>query len=681
LSDSGKQGFDLRRFIQRRSVEVLSSALVLFTAFLFWDRMTLATGGQGTPPLDDTYIYLQYAKNFAMGDFYAWLPDGGYTTGATSMLYVPILAIFERVGFEGHALFGVAFTLGLVLWALSLVLLGRQLKEVFGHGPALIGLTAAGTCGIALWNVYSGMDSALLLFMTLWAFQECTKTQAAKPGSAKVWVLLLMLSLTRPEGVVFALVLGLWLSQVHKGQSWQRRWGPTIVVLVTMLLVMCLHWYSTGTVRTNGMATKSWLTDPTLTRLESLDRVLGEMGAFIRGVLWPTGAGWHRALLLCLFFPAAAWCVLRKRHLWVLSLLVLVGVGLSFQSSYANVHRNRYQSAFLPIALAMGVAWLMSYAWTLRESLKRSLVGAFILFLLWSGHKDVEAWSWRYALDARDIQRHPVAMGDWIREKIPRDAVVAVHDAGAMPYFSGHTRFLDLVGLGTNGMGAWYRSGPGTLFEKIESMQPDKRPDYYIIYPDWFENADLHQRHPIFSILLKRWSIVPHPEKMVFEARKDLFGSGEKLWSTEFQSFRILAAADLANLDSETTYSFSDGGRPGLTSYLRGRGADGRPAGDGARWIQKTSTLTFLDYEGIPNAMVFRVAAPKGGLLKIRVADEEPIDLSLPPQSGFLEYKIDVLATPTLYEIEVSMDPGDTYHCQIGHVFLVSTIQEVAPDP
>ena len=53
----------------------------------------LRTLTDGIPPLDDTYIHLQYARLLADGYPFHYVAGEGYTTGATSPAYVALLAL------------------------------------------------------------------------------------------------------------------------------------------------------------------------------------------------------------------------------------------------------------------------------------------------------------------------------------------------------------------------------------------------------------------------------------------------------------------------------------------------------------------------------------------------------------------------------------------------------------
>src|SRR4249920_1784641 len=49
-------------------------------------------------PLDDSYIYLTYAKQIGRGQPFTYFPGGGYSAGSTSALWPMLLAPFWALG-------------------------------------------------------------------------------------------------------------------------------------------------------------------------------------------------------------------------------------------------------------------------------------------------------------------------------------------------------------------------------------------------------------------------------------------------------------------------------------------------------------------------------------------------------------------------------------------------------
>ena len=69
-------------------------------------------------PLDDSYIYLTYAKQFGRAQPFTYFPGGGYSAGSTSVLWPMVLAPFWTLGARGHALVWVSFGACSTLFAL-----------------------------------------------------------------------------------------------------------------------------------------------------------------------------------------------------------------------------------------------------------------------------------------------------------------------------------------------------------------------------------------------------------------------------------------------------------------------------------------------------------------------------------------------------------------------------------
>ena len=63
-------------------------------------------------PLDDTYIHFQYARQMAQGHPLVYHDDDPATSGGTSLIYPPLLAVGDVLGFNGWALAYWALALG-----------------------------------------------------------------------------------------------------------------------------------------------------------------------------------------------------------------------------------------------------------------------------------------------------------------------------------------------------------------------------------------------------------------------------------------------------------------------------------------------------------------------------------------------------------------------------------------
>ncbi len=123
---------DLRLFVALALLVLLSAAAVV----VFRAAMASATSGRWVLPLDDAYIHQQYARQAARGLFMRYNDQDPPSSGATSLLYPLILALFYRLGAHGDALSTAAFLLGAASLPVSVWLAGRLAKRLAGEEAA-----------------------------------------------------------------------------------------------------------------------------------------------------------------------------------------------------------------------------------------------------------------------------------------------------------------------------------------------------------------------------------------------------------------------------------------------------------------------------------------------------------------------------------------------------------------
>ncbi len=185
--------------------------LVTLLLFLLWFVLWKTTLGLGL--VDDGYIFLRYARNWANGLGPVFNP-GERVEGFSSPLWTALLTPGELL-FQGSGGFGIA--LGVVSASLMLTLFVREISlETRSSMAGLVfGLVLACSPGIAFWAC-SGMDMSLF---SAWVFAvllgTCRDQQRAR-ASKLTSVLLALLCLTRMEGLLlFGLVAFVHLLRRH----------------------------------------------------------------------------------------------------------------------------------------------------------------------------------------------------------------------------------------------------------------------------------------------------------------------------------------------------------------------------------------------------------------------------------------------------------------------------------
>ncbi len=114
---------------------------------------------------------------------------------------------------------------------------------------------------------------------------------------------------------------------------------------------------------------------------------------------------------------------------------------------------------------------------------------------------------WQLSSDSRATTIMNVGMGEWIRDHTPKDAVVAVNDAGAIRYF-GQRFTIDIMGL----------NNAAIAFGKMSLQDVLVKADWITIFPGWFSGTPFMEevlrkfepRHEI-RIPLEEYTVCPSP--------------------------------------------------------------------------------------------------------------------------------------------------------------------------
>ena len=209
-----------------------------------WLRRQHAINGELGFPLDDPYIYFQFARNLATGHGFAFNP-GELTPGATSPLWVLMLAACRALGLpiEASAL---ALGIGLVAAAAWLTYdVGRR-AGLAPYAGLLAGIAVAAG-GRATWASLSGMEirHAMVAGLAVVRIQQ-SRWEGARRGAALALAVGLAAA-ARPELMLLApLALAL--------EAWRTRgaWRPgpwisfALVFAATVLPYMAFSLATTG---------------------------------------------------------------------------------------------------------------------------------------------------------------------------------------------------------------------------------------------------------------------------------------------------------------------------------------------------------------------------------------------------------------------------------------------------
>jgi hypothetical protein len=669
------------------AIRAAAGLLALLAAAPFLSGLLHRTGGIPAPPLDDTWIYLQYARQAAEGEPFRYGPGAGFSTGASSLLHLALLVPGWWVGFHGASFGGFAIALGVAELAAALFLAGwcvarftmmagadagadaaadgRAGDGLTLPGPAtLAGLAAAlllAARGHVVWAALSGMDT-ILLAAALGAV--AARVAVAGPGPGLAWWMAGGLGFVRPEGIPlgFTALAVLWF------ESWRRRagaggpgaraagsavrgltWLGAMALLLSpallnVLLVGSPQWDS---MRVKGLWSET-RPDVLATLLRELPSVWGEIALlpiddFHRFRLSTVPGAAFAALVLAGFLPGW-WMALTGRlgaagrilALWIPLQVLLGGMSPGWHSHY-----HRYQIPLLwPVTVLMVTGW-----WRLAgparaggaPSRARALLPlaatAAVLLLLAGGYRQMAGL---YARNGANILEQQVRVGRWIHDNTPPDTRVAVNDAGAIAYFGGRP-IVDLVGLVSHGWSPASRQGSGALFERLESLPAAERPDLFAWYPRWFPQlAATNFGGPVlFKVDLVDNTICGDRLKQVQRIDWSLAGSGDRpvqrLELIRDFGMTLVDSVDVADQASEAAHAYRwyDTFRDRLREFPTA-GPDGGVAMDGGRWIADGESMRVRARPGQWLVLVMRTEGEKADTLDVSVNGRPAGVLGLP---------------------------------------------------
>ncbi len=444
-------------------------------------------------PLDDGWIHQTYARNLVETGQWAFVP-GQPSAGSTSPLWTLLLA----AGYALHLPYrlwtyalGTLCLLGTTLLAARLAQPAtRHLLAVNSQQPAqyLLPLAVALEWHL-VWAAVSGMETLLFaaLALALW-------TRVLDGGQRRpFWTGLLggALILTRPEGI---LALGLAVGGVALAAGLERRWrdglraGGAIIVGTALWLApyLALNWRLSGTLWPNTFYAKQaeygvLLSQPLLQRLGQLGTLplIGGQVLLLPGLLWVL---WRLVDALRHRQDAAALghALLNALPLaWAAATVAVYALRLP-----VTYQHGRYLIPVVPIVVVYGWIGLQGLARPLRKLLRPatsslllhawnlSLAVLFLLFWLLGARA--------FATDVAIIEQEMVATARWLAVHAEPDALVAVHDIGAVGYFAPRP-LLDLAGLVSPEVVPFIRD-EARLLEWMETQGAD----YLVTFPSWY---------------------------------------------------------------------------------------------------------------------------------------------------------------------------------------------------
>jgi hypothetical protein len=519
-------------------VLVLCSALFSALLYLGW---SYGYGSLGFP-LDDAWIHQTYARNLVRYGQFAYVP-GQPSAGSTAPLWTLLLSVGYLLQLDFRLW---TFSLGLVfqtLTAWAAYRLASRLWPQQAKGVLFAGLFCALEWHL-VWAAFSGMETSLFILLAL-VLMERYLAHASRISNLKSRITVGLwggfLTVTRPEGIVlFALIaldaLRRYLCSIvtaraviasETKQSQRRK--EEIASSQKTLLAM-----------TRAEQSRSIFV-PSLQGAEThLSGFLGLLLGFAllllpyllfnlitSGLPFPNTfyakQAEYQAEIVNFSFAVRLWRVTRPT---VVGAQVLLLPGFAF-AIYRTIREKRAEEA---LPLVWWATTLALYAWRLPKDYQhgRYLIptipilvvfgswGTLSLLRLDSRQAIVRVLSramfiaalvlllifWivgarAYAADVGFIEGEMVAVAHWLGSNTPSDALIAVHDIGAVGYLVDRP-LLDLAGLITPEVVPFIADEARLL-----AFMEEKGANYVVFFPDWSPTYARMSRdprlHPVYS--------------------------------------------------------------------------------------------------------------------------------------------------------------------------------------
>ncbi len=673
-----------------------------------------AAGGRPVAPLDDAYITFQYARQIARGHPYQYNDGDPPTTGMTSPLFGFSLAGAYLLGFTGERIvaFGVGtgvIWLGLIAWLTYRLASRLAGEEVSRRGWPLAAAVLVVLTGSVQWGCFNGMETGIFTVLTLAALDTFL---ARRTGLCALW--LGLAGLTRPEGLVLAgLIWAVFLiegllhfrggdgNSPHISVQWKQLALLSVAVLVGFVPSL-VNWALTGTTRAAGLQAKSWWLNVPCYPEEIVRSMLLSYRHIILGHFlgWEPAGRWFVPPGL-LLFSLLGWVGLGIRRRWtvlaVTILWFLVGTLSTATLITATWHLGRYQVPFVPVAMALALGGLSFLQRRMRCWWQVAVLGLTVLFLLTSSVYSTLRFMHTYRRAISTMVHQQLEIAGWLRENLPADARVGVHDTGSLRYL-GERPTYDLIGLTTADATIPWRHGAGSVFEQMEHSP--MRPDYFAIYPDVFSipylaATDLFAEE-LFRVEVLDYTVVSAgPVQGVWRADWRLAGSGERYYQPDVLArtagLTLVDVLDVADLGDEATHGvewWQDIRRPGFPTevwQLSYRVLPEREALDGGRLLTGGIAFDVATRPGESLWIVARLHAQEAGAVRVEVDGRDVGRWAYPPlPSQWLETVFWVPAEAIMNHqanivLQVDTDNPDFRHYAPYHFWFLQGEPEGTP--
>ncbi len=441
---------------------------------------------------DDAYITLRYAQHWLRGDGIVFNTTER-VEGYTSFFHLALVSGAAKLVGGVNNLPLITQGIGLLAFGGICAIIAFVLKPSttqLNYSPrALLLLLIPTNLSLIAWSL-GGLETTLYTALLMLLTYQFSNTPDSSSLSTKrinrLGILLAIITMTRPEALLFVGITGLFLLLPHglKSPQWKQLSILVLSFLVVWLPYFLWRWNYYGDPFPNTYYVK--MDTDLITRLRNGFHYLhtyARIAPFILPLGIVTG-------LLALTRIRATDHSQHHQAQSLFYMLSVASVGTLYVCYTGGDHMPAYRF-FVPL--------VPIYGWLLAQSLPiviPSLVNrhAGLLYVCCMGLICMQSvWSNQKMRDAQHID--PAAsvgrdIGMWIQQNLPAHSTIALNTAGSTPFFAPQHRFIDMLGLNDRHIAhreikerrTWMQQFPG--HGKGDGQYVLKRqPDYIILGP------------------------------------------------------------------------------------------------------------------------------------------------------------------------------------------------------
>ncbi|KMQ71748.1 glycosyltransferase family 39 protein [Chryseobacterium koreense] len=421
--------------------------LLIFTTitggYFFWSWSLLPDGERFIYPLDDAYIHLAIAKNFALNG--AWsINSTGFDSASSSILYTLLLSTLIKI-------FGVwefyPLIINIIAGYLAVYWFYRYFRDFYSKSEMVWAVILLLPFSLLYAMTLIGMEHTIHMFLMVlgvYWIRKNVDSNFERRDFIKLLIIVFFISIVRFESIFFtaALAFALLLRK-----DFLKGLIISVVGFLPILVFGLISLKNGGYFFPNSVLIKG--------------NVPGGTGILEKGfTMVKDGILLNRSFYKCLFFPLVLILIdlVRKYRSGKLSdffrkeTLVIAIVLMALMHSVFAILKYRYENYVMISMLMIIVPILAAFFKKIKSERRKITVENTLMAFGVAGIFAASVYRFQYmhhpsVIGSKNIYEQQVELSEFLRKNYRGEKIIA-NDIGAISYFSG-VKLLDMVGLGS----------------------------------------------------------------------------------------------------------------------------------------------------------------------------------------------------------------------------------------